>query len=214
MEVCLRLYSQYISSSSIHHDSSTNDLGKATHWCISNHSCLSMSNVSFIHCSFILWSYEIKLFLIFLYPPFSKPSFHSSPLGNPPCAQIQISPCFFIAVSAEIPCVSNINYLIVKLFQIISLAVSVEDSCRLFCQIENHNVYYELASKVIDGTPCRKGSFDVCVEGKCRVSNGAYLTFSIALHLTLTYNHMQSTESQKTSRRFLLQRKTIQWRLK
>jgi len=37
-----------------------------------------------------------------------------------------------------------------------------------FCQIENHNVYYELASKVIDGTPCRKGSFDVCVEGRCR----------------------------------------------
>jgi len=46
--------------------------------------------------------------------------------------------------------------------------VSIEDSCRLFCQIENHNVYYELASKVIDGTPCRKGSFDVCVEGRCR----------------------------------------------
>ena len=57
----------------------------------------------------------------------------------------------------------------------IHVLVSIEDSCRLFCQIENHNVYYELASKVIDGTPCRKGSFDVCVEGRCRV---CFLTYS------------------------------------
>eukprot|EP00794_Sanderia_malayensis_P005938 gene5938-6628_t len=42
------------------------------------------------------------------------------------------------------------------------------DLCRLFCKIESHHVYYELSSKVIDGTPCRKGSFDVCVDGVCR----------------------------------------------
>ncbi|XP_065066559.1 A disintegrin and metalloproteinase with thrombospondin motifs 9-like [Rhopilema esculentum] len=46
--------------------------------------------------------------------------------------------------------------------------VKIEDSCRLFCQMEGYTIYYELATKCIDGTPCGKETFGVCVEGKCR----------------------------------------------
>ena len=48
--------------------------------------------------------------------------------------------------------------------------LSTEDSCKLFCEIKGSGIFYQLKSKVIDGTKCRKGSDDICVDGKCRVS--------------------------------------------
>lgn len=48
--------------------------------------------------------------------------------------------------------------------------LSMEDSCKLFCEIKGSGIFYQLKSKVIDGTKCRKGSNDICVDGKCRVS--------------------------------------------
>ena len=47
---------------------------------------------------------------------------------------------------------------------------SLRDACKLYCEIEGYGVFYQLASKVIDGTKCQKGSDNVCVDGRCRVS--------------------------------------------
>uniref|UniRef100_A0A7M5V8I3 A disintegrin and metalloproteinase with thrombospondin motifs 9 n=2 Tax=Clytia hemisphaerica TaxID=252671 RepID=A0A7M5V8I3_9CNID len=46
--------------------------------------------------------------------------------------------------------------------------LNIEDSCKLFCEIKGSGIFYQLKSKVIDGTKCRKGSNDKCVDGKCR----------------------------------------------
>ena len=34
---------------------------------------------------------------------------------------------------------------------------------------KGHNFYVKFASKVADGTKCRDGSLDVCIDGKCEV---------------------------------------------
>ena len=43
--------------------------------------------------------------------------------------------------------------------------------CQLFCVAEGQNFFHKLADKVIDGTPCRQDTRDVCVNGVCRVGN-------------------------------------------
>ena len=45
--------------------------------------------------------------------------------------------------------------------------------CSLFCKPKNPRYRFsaKLASKVIDGTPCRPGSVDICVNGRCQVKN-------------------------------------------
>ncbi|CAH3196092.1 unnamed protein product, partial [Porites evermanni] len=42
--------------------------------------------------------------------------------------------------------------------------------CSLFCKPKNPRYRFsaKLASKVIDGTPCRPGSVDICVNGRCQ----------------------------------------------
>uniref|UniRef100_A0A8D8Q3J5 A disintegrin and metalloproteinase with thrombospondin motifs 9 n=1 Tax=Cacopsylla melanoneura TaxID=428564 RepID=A0A8D8Q3J5_9HEMI len=42
-----------------------------------------------------------------------------------------------------------------------------DKACTLYCSVINSSAYYPLRPKVIDGTPCQKGSFDMCVNGRC-----------------------------------------------
>lgn len=42
-------------------------------------------------------------------------------------------------------------------------------ACSLNCLAESYNFYTERAPAVIDGTPCRADSLDVCVNGECKV---------------------------------------------
>ncbi|XP_028855606.1 A disintegrin and metalloproteinase with thrombospondin motifs 10 isoform X3 [Denticeps clupeoides] len=41
-------------------------------------------------------------------------------------------------------------------------------SCSLNCLAEGYNFYTERAPVVVDGTPCREDSLDVCVNGECK----------------------------------------------
>ncbi|CAL8306758.1 unnamed protein product [Lota lota] len=41
-------------------------------------------------------------------------------------------------------------------------------SCSLNCLAEGYNFYTERAPAVVDGTPCRDASLDVCVNGECK----------------------------------------------
>uniref|UniRef100_A0A8C3T559 ADAM metallopeptidase with thrombospondin type 1 motif 10 n=1 Tax=Chelydra serpentina TaxID=8475 RepID=A0A8C3T559_CHESE len=42
-------------------------------------------------------------------------------------------------------------------------------SCSLNCLAEGFNFYTERAAAVVDGTPCRQDSNDICVNGECKV---------------------------------------------
>ena len=42
--------------------------------------------------------------------------------------------------------------------------------CALTCKSSNNGIVAQLASKVIDGTRCRKDSLDMCIDGECQVS--------------------------------------------
>ena len=44
--------------------------------------------------------------------------------------------------------------------------------CSLNCLAEGYNFYTERAPAVVDGTPCRDDSLDVCVNGECKVRDG------------------------------------------
>ncbi|CAM1298104.1 ADAMTS9 (predicted) [Pycnogonum litorale] len=45
--------------------------------------------------------------------------------------------------------------------------VPEEDMCRLVCSVIGTSMYHVLKDRVIDGTPCKPGSFDICVNGNC-----------------------------------------------
>nr|XP_006811817.1 PREDICTED: A disintegrin and metalloproteinase with thrombospondin motifs 18-like [Saccoglossus kowalevskii] len=45
--------------------------------------------------------------------------------------------------------------------------VDRKESCKLYCIAEDYDFFFALSSKVMDGTPCREDSLDVCVNGKC-----------------------------------------------
>lgn len=49
------------------------------------------------------------------------------------------------------------------------LAAGGVKSCSLNCLAEGYNFYTERAPAVVDGTPCRDDSLDVCVNGECKV---------------------------------------------
>uniref|UniRef100_T2M4C5 A disintegrin and metalloproteinase with thrombospondin motifs 9 n=1 Tax=Hydra vulgaris TaxID=6087 RepID=T2M4C5_HYDVU len=46
----------------------------------------------------------------------------------------------------------------------------LEEECKLYCEYKGSSNFYELASKVIDGTKCMNETNSVCVDGKCEVS--------------------------------------------
>ncbi|XP_038019399.1 LOW QUALITY PROTEIN: A disintegrin and metalloproteinase with thrombospondin motifs 10 [Motacilla alba alba] len=45
-------------------------------------------------------------------------------------------------------------------------------ACSLNCLAEGFNFYTERAAAVVDGTPCRQDSNDICVNGECKVGQG------------------------------------------
>ncbi|XP_018011351.2 A disintegrin and metalloproteinase with thrombospondin motifs 20, partial [Hyalella azteca] len=55
-----------------------------------------------------------------------------------------------------------------------------EDSCKLFCQVSNSSVSYQLREKVDDGTTCGPDTYDICVNGKCRGAGCDYVLNSTA----------------------------------
>uniref|UniRef100_A0ACB8FPN3 Uncharacterized protein n=1 Tax=Sphaerodactylus townsendi TaxID=933632 RepID=A0ACB8FPN3_9SAUR len=46
--------------------------------------------------------------------------------------------------------------------------ISVKDRCKLFCRVSGTTSYYQLKDRVVDGTPCGKDTYDICVQGLCR----------------------------------------------
>lgn len=53
--------------------------------------------------------------------------------------------------------------------------------CSLFCKPKDPQYRFsaKLASKVIDGTPCRPGSIDICIDGRCQVTYGLLYNFKL-----------------------------------
>ncbi|GFQ75952.1 ADAMTS-like protein 1 [Trichonephila clavata] len=43
-----------------------------------------------------------------------------------------------------------------------------EDPCALTCQAKGFNFVAKLSQKVLDGTRCREGALDMCVDGQCQ----------------------------------------------
>ena len=54
-----------------------------------------------------------------------------------------------------------------------------KNPCALTCKSSNNGIVAQLASKVIDGTRCRKDSLDMCIDGECQVSFFVNLVKSI-----------------------------------
>ena len=48
--------------------------------------------------------------------------------------------------------------------------VHLSEQCKLICKVAGSTAYYQLAKKVIDGTPCSHDKDDICVQGRCLVS--------------------------------------------
>lgn len=48
-------------------------------------------------------------------------------------------------------------------------SVLMKDRCKLFCRVAGTMAYYQLKDRVIDGTPCGPDTYDICVQGLCRV---------------------------------------------
>ncbi|GIX70471.1 ADAMTS-like protein 3 [Caerostris darwini] len=49
-----------------------------------------------------------------------------------------------------------------------------EEPCALTCQAKGFNFLAKLAQKVQDGTRCREGALDMCVDGQCQVNRNVY----------------------------------------
>lgn len=59
--------------------------------------------------------------------------------------------------------------LVVRVCVCVCLRVGGVKPCSLNCLAEGYNFYTERAPAVVDGTPCRDDSLDVCVNGECKV---------------------------------------------
>lgn len=62
-----------------------------------------------------------------------------------------------------------LNYCLMFLFSVLLCCPGGVKSCSLNCLAEGYNFYTERAPAVVDGTPCRDDSLDVCVNGECKV---------------------------------------------
>lgn len=56
------------------------------------------------------------------------------------------------------------------------LTVLMKDRCKLFCRVAGTTAYYQLKDRVIDGTPCGPDTFDICVQGLCRVGEQKHVS--------------------------------------
>ncbi|OAD58079.1 A disintegrin and metalloproteinase with thrombospondin motifs 9 [Eufriesea mexicana] len=59
------------------------------------------------------------------------------------------------------------KYSRITILPLLPASVLPQDRCKLYCQVES-NQYYLLADKVIDGTPCGRDTFHICVNGQCK----------------------------------------------
>lgn len=50
----------------------------------------------------------------------------------------------------------------------------MKDRCKLFCRVAGTMAYYQLKDRVVDGTPCGPDTYDICVQGLCRVDLHIY----------------------------------------
>lgn len=75
----------------------------------------------------------------------------------------------------------------------------MKDRCKLFCLVAGTTAYYQLKDRVIDGTPCGPDTYDICVQGLCRVYLPVY-SFIMNLHIhTATREHTHTPASTSTS---------------
>ncbi|CAL4058618.1 unnamed protein product, partial [Meganyctiphanes norvegica] len=58
--------------------------------------------------------------------------------------------------------------------------INYDDSCKLFCQVQNSSSYFQLREKVEDGTTCGPDSYDICINGKCNLAGCDYVLNSTA----------------------------------
>lgn len=67
------------------------------------------------------------------------------------------------------------NRIQVMSFLFRSHSVLMKDRCKLFCRVAGTMAYYQLKDRVVDGTPCGPDTYDICVQGLCRVCNTFYI---------------------------------------
>ena len=65
--------------------------------------------------------------------------------------------------------VSNLIRPIWDILNLVLTSLSIDRECALVCQAERYRFYLTLSAHVADGTLCRPGSNDRCIEGQCRV---------------------------------------------
>lgn len=68
--------------------------------------------------------------------------------------------------------IQSTKWAVVQLFPqfvLFFLLVLMKDRCKLFCRVAGTTAYYQLKDRVIDGTPCGPDTYDICVQGLCRV---------------------------------------------
>ena len=61
-------------------------------------------------------------------------------------------------------------FLLFSTFSFFLHQVLMKDRCKLFCRVAGTTAYYQLKDRVIDGTPCGTDTYDICVQGLCRVN--------------------------------------------
>ena len=69
--------------------------------------------------------------------------------------------------------------------------VLMKDRCKLFCRVAGTTAYYQLKDRVIDGTPCGPDTYDICVQGLCRVCLSVS-SFMMSVH---NNTHMRASTS-------------------
>ncbi|GFX18014.1 ADAMTS-like protein 3 [Trichonephila clavipes] len=63
-----------------------------------------------------------------------------------------------------------------------------EDPCALTCQAKGFNFVAKLSQKVLDGTRCREGALDMCVDGQCQQRIVVKFHFKLGKTATESYN--------------------------
>lgn len=71
--------------------------------------------------------------------------------------------------------------------------VLMKDRCKLFCRVAGTTAYYQLKDRVIDGTPCGPDTYDICVQGLCRVF------LSVSSFMMSVHNNTHTQASTSTS---------------
>lgn len=74
--------------------------------------------------------------------------------------------------------------------------VLMKDRCKLFCRVAGTTAYYQLKDRVIDGTPCGPDTYDICVQGLCRVYIYIYIFISLRMN---AHQHIHTRSHASTS---------------